>query len=231
MEEQGIQIVFVIIFAALGSLFSIVIPATCITSEKEARSWPLLMATTLSSSQILYAKFVGVIRRTLPSWILLFVHVIFFSLLRVIHPVAIFQLAVPVACIILLSSVTGIYFSSRFKRTTTAVIMNLAFAISIWALIPLLTFLFVMTIGPGDGEKIIIPQLIINPFVHLVVIIEATTGRPSSLSLESIRYHWPHGGEQFVDTNYVLLVTTVIYFGIAALFAYRAARRFRQNIF
>ena len=77
---------------SLGMLFTIVLPATSITSEKETRSWPLLLATTIDDRQILFGKFIGILRRCLPVWIFLFGHIILFSLAEFIHPIAIIQM-------------------------------------------------------------------------------------------------------------------------------------------
>ena len=74
-----IQIAYSVIFLSFGMLFTIVIPATTITSEKEAGSWQLLLTTTQSDWQIIWAKFIGVIRRCLPVWFFLFGHLILFS--------------------------------------------------------------------------------------------------------------------------------------------------------
>ncbi|MHC4212294.1 MAG: hypothetical protein ACYSWP_02865 [Planctomycetota bacterium] len=233
LDDEGVQIMYVLVFAALGTLFSVVIPSTCITSEKEARSWPLLMATTLTDSQILFAKIISVLRRSMPAWILLFVHVLFFTCMRVIHPVAIFQLALPVSAIVILFCATGIYWSSRFKRTTTAVIMNFIFAFSIWVLAPLLTFLLFLAIGDpvNLSEHLILPQLQANPFVQLVVIVEATINSRNTIFLSDLRYNWPDDSMSFIESSLMLLLTTTIYFTAAALFFWRAARRFRRFIF
>ncbi len=233
LSDDEVQIMYVLVFAALGTLFSIVIPSTCITSEKEARSWPLLMATTLTDSQILYAKIISVLRRTLPAWILLFGHVLFFTCMRIIHPVANFQLALPISAIVMLFCASGIYFSSRFKRTTTAVIMNFVFAFSIWILAPLLTLLLLLVIGKTARlpENLVLPQLQANPFIQLGVIMEATVNHGDSIVLSDLRYQVPDESMSFVETSLLLLLTATIYFTAAALFLWRAACRFRRFIF
>ena len=233
LDDEEVQIMYVLVFAALGTLFSIVIPSTCITSEKEARSWPLLMATTLTDSQILYAKIISVLRRSLPAWILLFGHVLFFTCMRVIHPVAIFQVALPVSAVVILFCASGIYFSSRFKRTTTAVIMNFIFAFSIWVLVPLLTILLLLAVGKmvGWADQLVLPQVQANPFIQLGAIIEATVRHRDTISLSDLRYLVPTESMSFIEISLLLLLTATIYFIAAALFLWRAARRFRRSIF
>jgi hypothetical protein len=65
---------YVTIFMGLGALSVTVLPATCITSEKETRAWPLLLTTGVSDWEILFGKFVGILRRSLPVWIILLVY-------------------------------------------------------------------------------------------------------------------------------------------------------------
>jgi len=132
LGEEGTHATYAVIFMGVGMLFTIVLPATSITSERESRSWPVLLATPLDEKDILLGKFIGALRRCFPAWLLLFGHIITFSLLGFIHPLAIFQIGILVIWISIFLSGSGIYFSSRFKNTTTAVIMNFTLAAIIW---------------------------------------------------------------------------------------------------
>ena len=125
---------------SLAMLFTVTLPATCITSEKESRAWPILLGTTLNDNQILFGKFLGQIRRCLPAWTLMFGHIILFILFGIIHPIALPMMMIS-AWIIIFCCATGIYFSARFKHTTTAVIMNFALGIFLWLLIPFILLL------------------------------------------------------------------------------------------
>ncbi|MHC4645356.1 MAG: ABC transporter permease [Planctomycetota bacterium] len=225
LDEEELHMLYVTIFMGLGMLFTIVLPATCITSEKESRSWPLLLVTTLSDEQILFGKFIGVLRRCLPIWLFLFGHVILFVIVGYIHLIAVLQLAVLVAWVVVFLSCTGLYFSSRFRRSTTAVIMNFAFAAAIWALVPLLLVLVLEAIG--GSEDLIECYMDTNPFVHAIVVMDGTAGRGSVHD-----YHWVsfHNLNVFESTCWMFFCM-LGYICVGFLFAWRAKCRIRRNVF
>jgi len=226
LDDEGTHIIYTVIFLALGTLFTIILPATCITSEKESRSWPLLLATTLSNWQILLGKLAGIFRRCLPIWCVLFGHIILFTLAGIIHPVAFFQIAILVAWVVVFLSGTGLYFSSRFKRTTTAVIMNFALAATIWALLPLLMILVVEI--THDGYDLAEAYIDTNPFVHAVIIMDAAVDWRGGLG----SYYWPGLNSQDVFGSTIWMLFCMLGYMFAGLiFAWRAKCRFRRNIF
>jgi len=225
LGEDGVHILYGVIFMGMGTLFTIIIPATCITSEKESRAWPLLLATTLSEWQILFGKFAGIVRRCLPIWCVLFGHIILFTIARIIHPIALFQVGMVVAGLVVFLSGTGLYFSSRFKHTTTAVIVNFALAGVVWALLPLLMSL--TTAIEVVDWNVVGSYLDTNPFVHLVVIIDATTSRGGRND-----YYWlEYGGRGVLAATIWILICMLGYMLLGLLFAWRAKCRLRRNIF
>ncbi len=226
LDEEGIHIFYTIIFMGLGILFTIVLPATNITTEKESRSWPLLLSTTLNDRQILLGKFIGNLRRLLPVWCILFGHVIIFSLTGNIHPVAVFQIGILVTWVVIFLSCTGIYFSSRCKRTTTAVVMNFILAATVWALIPILLFLAALITHDDDFAEAYMDT---NPFVHVAVIIDATANE-NPVKIGS--YDWIGLGKaDFIESTTWILICLLSYMFLGLCFAWRALRRFRRNIF
>jgi ABC-type transport system involved in multi-copper enzyme maturation permease subunit len=225
LDEEEVHMFYSVIFVSLGILLTIVIPATNITTEKESRSWPLLLTTTLNDWDILLGKFFGNIRRLIPVWLLLFGHVIIFSLIGYIHPVAILQIAILVTWIVIFLSCTGIYFSSRFKRTTTAVVMNFLLAATIWALVPLL--LFVISDISDSSDDFAESYMDTHPIVNTVVIMEATAdkGRLGN-------YHWVGSGStDFFESMGWMLVCMLGYLFMGIFFAWRAKSRFRKHIY
>ncbi|MFH1717148.1 MAG: ABC transporter permease subunit [Planctomycetota bacterium] len=225
LADREAHILYAVIFLAIGMLFTIVLPATCITSEKESRSWPLLLATTLNDRDILFGKFAGSVRRCLPAWLLLFGHVIFFSLTGFIHPVAIFQIGILVAWIVVFLSGTGLYFSSCFKHTTTAVITNFALAATIWAILPIL--MAILSGITNEGDYLLEAYMNTNPFVHACVIMDATAEQG-----ELSGYDWVGTGSlQVGESTFWMLVCMAGYMALGLLFAWRAKCRFRRHIF
>jgi len=212
-------------------LFTIVLPATSITTEVESRSWPVLLATPLDDKDILFGKFVGALRRCFPAWLLLFGHIIAFSLIGFIHPLAIIQTGILVIWIIVFLSGSGLYFSSRFKHTTTAVLMNFALVAAIWAILPLLMAIIASINTPftRDAHKLVNAYLDTNPFVHMGNIMIATAGKRAVVT--GI-YYWPgRGTMDVVDSTVWMLACMVGYILIGILFAWRAKCQFRRKIF
>lgn len=225
LDDEGIHIMYSVIFMGLGTLFAIILPATCITSEKESRAWPLLLATTLGDWQILGGKFVGILRRSLPIWCLLFGHIILFTLAGIIHPIAIIQTALLVGGLVVFLCGSGLYFSTRFKHTTTAVVANFALGATIWGVAPLLMAL-IAEIDLLDFD-FVESYLDTNPFVHIIVIMDATVGRGAFG-----RYNWLNYSNKSVFEATVWMVECALcYVGLGLLFAWRAKRRLRRNIF
>ena len=228
LDSVEAHMIYTTVFLSLGILFTIVIPATCITSEKESRSWPLLLATTLSDWHILFGKFIGAVRRCLPIWIFLFGHIIFFLYTGWIHPIAIIQMGILAAWIVIFLSCSGIYFSARFKRTTTAVIMNFALAAAIWGILPLLMALVASINAPftRDARDFVEAYMDTNPFVHAIVVMDATGRR------DIVPYRWVGFGRMdVVKSTSWMLICMAGYMLLGVFFAWRAKCRFRRNIF
>jgi len=225
LHQEEVHMIYAAIFTGLGVLFTIILPATCITSEKESRSWPLLLVTTLSDWQIIFGKFVGILRRCFPIWLFLFGHLIIFILANIIHPIAFIQMAILVAWIIVFLSGTGLYFSSRFKHTTAAVIANFALAGVIWGLMPILLFLLVQ-VGDMDQDLAEV-YMDTNPFVHAFVIMDGAVSRG-----HGFYYHWvgwrDHGA---CEATAWMLTCMAGYVFLGYVFAWRAKCRLRRNIF
>jgi len=225
LGDDDVHIFYGIIFMGLGVLFTIILPATCITSEKESRAWPLLLATTLGDWQILGGKFAGILRRCVPIWCLLFGHIILFTLAGIIHPICFFQVGLLVSWVTVFLSGSGLYFSSCFKRTTTAVILNFGLAAVVWGLAPLLMAL-IAEIDLIDFD-FVEAYLDTNPFVHIVVIMEATVRRGGLRN-----YHWiEYNSRGVVEATIWMLTCTLGYAFCGVLFAWRATCRLRRNIF
>ena len=230
LDDQDVQASYLAILGCIGMLFAIVLPATCITSEKESRCWPLILTTTLSDWQILLGKIIGSLRRCAPAWFLMFGHLIVFTLIGFIHPIALIHIPVLVAWIIVFFLGTGVYFSSRFKHTTTAVIMNFTFAAVIWGLVPLLMLLYAAMTRTSDNY--VERYMNINPLFQGAVVLDGTCGRRRALrSVTKLRYHWARGNENALESTGFLLSSMLGYMLIGSLFAWRAKCRFRRNIF
>ena len=224
-------------FLGLGMLSATVLSSTCITSEKESRSWPLLLTTTLNDWQILFGKFVGVLRRSLFLWLLLFVYVGLFWLYRCVGPFAFIHLILLIAGTTIFLCGTGFYLSVRLKHTSEAVITNVVLAASLWGLLPLLLKLLESAVR---GISIVyykdfiyqrineLRECYLNlvPFVQARVVMAYAFSRSVWSS-----FRWPDHYRDPMESTYLILVVMSSYILIGLLFAWRATLRFRQNIF
>jgi ABC-type transport system involved in multi-copper enzyme maturation permease subunit len=230
LDDQDVQASYLAILGFVGMLFAIVLPAASVTSEKESRCWPLILTTTLSDWQILLGKIIGTLRRCAPAWFLMFGHLILFTLMGFIHPVALIHIPVLVTWVIVFFLGTGLYFSSRFKHTTTAVIMNFTFAAVIWGLVPLLMLLYSAMTRTSDNYAE--GYMNINPLFQGAVVLEGTCGRRrAQRSVAELNYYWLRGNKNAIESTNFLLCSMLGYMLIGSLFAWRAKCRFRRNIF
>jgi hypothetical protein len=148
----------------------------------------LLLVTTVDDRAILLGKFAGMLRRCLPVWCVLFGHVIFFSLVDFIHPIAVIQIGILVVWVAVFLTGAGVYFSSCFRRTTTAVMMNFALAAVIWGILPLLMAIVVAI--TRDGRDLLGAYMDTNPFVHAFAIMVEGTHRIIILGSDSVVRMW-----------------------------------------
>jgi ABC-type transport system involved in multi-copper enzyme maturation permease subunit len=231
LDEDFTHISYTLMFLLIGMIFHMVLSATCITSEKESRAWPILLATSMDDWQILLGKAIGVFRRCLPIWFLLAGHILLFVLVKYIHPAAIVHVFMLVAGIVVFLTGSGLYFSSRFKRTTSAVVANFSLAVVLWMIIPTLLGI-VSTISREDN--VFGTYLSTNPVIQATTIMGGAGGeRNAKTKLSGLEYNWPPSrhSEDIYMTNSILLVTTLMYISIGFLFAWRAKCRFRRNVF
>lgn len=225
LDEQGVHVVYAIVGGITGLLFTTVLSATAVTSEKESRTWSLLLTTTVGDWEILMGKLLGAVRRSLPAWLPLFGHVTAFTLAGLIHPVAILQLGLAVAWMVFFLGGTGLYFSVRLRHTTTAVIANVALAVSLWMVVPFLVGMVLAITRSGDDLIELYADMI--PVVQIGVVTGATAGGGPIGS-----YDWARGNMNTVaDATLWILLSATIYGVISLVFLARAAARLRKQPF
>jgi len=144
---------FVCAYLIIGMVVTAVVAATPIAGEKESQSWPLLLATPLTSGRILWGKFAGVVVRVWPAWVLLTGHIIVFMICGFLSPVLTVVAAVEIVGLVVFLTGSGLLFSALFRRTTTAVVMNLGLAIAIWAALPVLLAFTSPVVGSDALEE------------------------------------------------------------------------------
>jgi hypothetical protein len=105
-----------------------VLSASSITIEKEARTWPILLATPLEDSDILRGKAIAAFRRNLPLLVVLIVLRLASWLLSALGGlpmsyslVYLIREAISLAGVVVLVIGLGLYFSVRMRTTNAAV--------------------------------------------------------------------------------------------------------------
>lgn len=231
LNEDFIHASYILMFVTIGSIFNMVFSATCITSEKESRAWPILLATSMDDWQILLGKAIGVFRRCLPIWLLVAGHVLLFVFVRYIHPIAIVHLSLFITGLVVFLTGVGLYFSALLRRTTSAVVANFAFAIVIWAVIPVM--FGIMAGFAHDYDNAFEAYISANPMAQAAVIMHGAGGEFNARTrLSGLQYDWPN--DNWVKVGSItasILIYMLIYVFFGFVFAWRAKRRFRRNIF
>ena len=229
LEEDFCQVTYTIVFMILGLITTVVLSATNITTEKEARSWPLLLTTIMDDWQILAGKAVGIFRRCLPIWCLLAGHILLFVIVGYIHPIAIIHLIVIVGCLIVFITGSGLYFSVLLRRSTSAVVAILAFTIGIWVIIPMLLGLM-EPVMEGEGPFLLCVST--NPVIQAGIVVAGAGGESNAgTAFGRLEYPWPDDELAAGETTMMVVTTMVIYASCGLLFAWRAKRRLRKKIF
>lgn len=224
LKDSDFHIAMILIYMLLGGLFSTVFPATTVTTEKETRSWPILLGTTLGDWRIVMAKGLGAIRRSLPAWSFLAIHTAIFVAVGTLHPAAVLQLAIASIGLVAFATGTGLYFSSRVRHTTTAVIANLAVPMVLWVLGPIV--LGILSEINHTGGKWVLEYMSLCPFAQAVFIAE-----PAARGWVDVTYHFGNRRMDMAEANTLLLATMMVLVFLGLVFAAMARRNLRKRIF
>jgi ABC-type transport system involved in multi-copper enzyme maturation permease subunit len=135
LADKEVQTGFVVAYIFLGLLRTSTVAATSITSERDSRTWSLLLVSGLEEKQIVFGKIVGSFLHCRFNWLLLGAHILFFTLARCIHPVAVLPLLMLVVSSALLVSAGGVMVISACRRNSIAAAMNLV--LFLWCTIPI----------------------------------------------------------------------------------------------
>jgi ABC-type transport system involved in multi-copper enzyme maturation permease subunit len=198
--HQETHIAFIIIYFFFGLLRTATSSATCITTEKEARTWPILLTTPLTEKQIVFEKIVGSCLAGWAFWFLLAAHLVVFSLAGFISPAAILPLALLIISSMLLVSAVGVFFSSCFNRSSISASVNL--------------ILFLGFTAPICCPMPI-PVFLVSPLFAAIVILGVTHGwHDIEGPFRHIGSEWGWFGT-FLISWLALVVLVVIYLSLA----------------
>jgi ABC-type transport system involved in multi-copper enzyme maturation permease subunit len=229
LRVGGVQAAYAVLFLLFGLADVTINSPTGISSEKEARSLPILLTTPLGDWEIIYAKMIGVFRRCAIGWVFLFAHALIFTLGWVLHPVILLHLAILALWVTFFLTASGLYFSSRFKKTTSAVVANIGLAITLWVLVPL----FASPFWSGGGSSDLYGQVLSfqNPFSQ-VVLLTVGADRGTGSSSDGSGYPMPgRPNANAWEATAWAAGTAAAYALIGAFLLWRAKQRLRRDIF
>ncbi|HUS91682.1 MAG TPA: ABC transporter permease subunit [Phycisphaerae bacterium] len=235
LDDDDTHAVFLCVYTLIATVAVAVLSATNITSEKEANSWEILLATPLSNWHILGGKAAGILRRCLPVWLLPIGHVLLFMMVGYIHPVLLPHMMLVAFSVTALYTGAGLFFGVRFKRTTTAVILNLALGLTLWLAVPGLIALAGEAVPHGDTRTSFRNAaefaLDANPFLQAGLLAEEVGGEHRTRqALTEFDYSWPWADnlDVFQTTAYVMGFSGG-YLALGGLFAGLAWLRIRKR--
>ena len=184
---RRLHVVYFVLLGALGSLVAMVVSASAVPAEREARTWDMVLASPLSSGRIVWGKFLTALRRFWPAYLPLGIHVVLFTLGGSLRPVVLLHVAAIVAGSVALITAVGILIGTHIRRTTAALVATLLLFLMLWIGLPLLTMMAEKNTGSIDYP---LTEAIAdaNPFVQLVV-----TGHGSTH--DDYRYSYRYSGE------------------------------------
>ena len=236
LDESFVHASYGLLFVSMGGIFNIVFSATRITSEKESQTWSLLLATPLTSTQVLFGKAVSAFRRCLPIWALLGGHLAIFIFAGYIHPIAVFHLSILILWLTVFVTGAGLYFGTRFNRTTSSVVAVFALALGLWVLGPIVGGMLALLNNRADR---VVNYMYFHPSVQTELIMAGASGTDNAdLPLAALDY----GNERILlgaarrafgvgRMTVILLGTGAVYIGLGLVFFWRARCRLRRHIF
>ncbi|MCK4626304.1 MAG: ABC transporter permease subunit, partial [Phycisphaerae bacterium] len=233
LAYAGAQAAYALIFVLLAAVTTAVFAATSISSEKESRTLPILLTTPLGDWHIIGASVLEVLRRSLPVWLFLVGHVLIFTLVGYLHPIILLHIPMLIVWVIAFLTGTGLYFSSRFKHTTPAVVTNLGLALAMWAVLPIVLSITTRGMsGQSDLSELLIDA---NP-VYQAGILTAGAGEyefeiVSDGFRDTPEYNWASGPASAAETTGFMFLFMLGYAAVGFLFLWRAKVRLRRNLF
>ncbi|MBP7052325.1 MAG: ABC transporter permease subunit [Phycisphaerae bacterium] len=224
VSYEEAHIAYIWIFLTLAVLFTITASTTGISRERESQAWSLLLMTPLTDTDILVGKFVGVLRRCGPIWLLLFAYVVAFAWAKCFHPMAVVHAGVMIVSALLFLSATGFYFGSRCRRTTDAVTANLALAGGLWCVLPIVAEAasFGMGAHRETGVSLIFALV---PFGQAFAMV-ATTLDSYVTAVQCFG-----GARDAAGMATFMLLAMAGYLLVSLVFAWRAVHAFRRRVF
>jgi len=236
LDSSDMSAMYLLLLGVLGSLIAVVVSATTIPAEREARTWDMVLASPLSNRRIVWGKFLAAMRRFALAYFPLGLHVLLFTIGGILHPVAAVFVAVIVAGMASFIAALGVLVGTFTSRTTAALVAVLTICLILWLVVPIVAFVVDDMYGHGsyrnpyyDDHSNNYADLIANanPFLQLGVVGDGSA-RFFFLHRYDLEYDWPDRYRGAGETTWVLLFTAFGYAMTAAVLLSWSSRRLRR---
>lgn len=235
LDDEELHIGYAFVFHTLLLLMSVVLSATAVATEKESDTWTLLIVSPVTGSQVMWAKFVGVMRRMFWPWTIVLLHFGIFTLAGV---VSIWSTLIVIAMTVSGNAIwvaTGLYLSLRVSKVTTAVVLNLLLPILIYGLVPLTLAAIEYGLGFMRGEDVAELTLYYLPYWYMGEGIDRLSNGSSihtSILNTNQRIWLPFFGDRVAGIYMLILVfvASTIFLGLTALILQWTAWRFDRYV-
>ena len=219
-QSQTLHGIMGIIYMTFGILITLTIPATTITSEREAGTWLVLMATPISEYQILKGKFFGSLRKCLFAWAPYFIHYTFFTFLGLVRFDFYILLILLAFQQIVFMIGSGIFISSKVNRTTTAVVISYTVILTLWLAIPILLALY--SLLAGFNSSLFESYIEIIPYCGFVTLIDSFNHSGS--------YNFAGSTHSFFEVFARIIIYTIAYSFIGYMLLLASRLNFRARL-
>jgi ABC-type transport system involved in multi-copper enzyme maturation permease subunit len=212
------QQVYLWIYLLIGLVITAALSPLCIASEKQSQAMLALLTTPVSDWHIVLCKALGVFKRALAVWLMAMGHV---ALAMGLHCMtggqAVRYLLILVYLTIFVIGL-GLYFSSKFRAPSSALIALLATLVTLWIILPALPIDSVLHRQMTGADIVHLTNGVKggNPFVQTWMLV----GAVEPATLEHVEQALP-----------LVPPWAAAYNAAGAFFLWRAKARLRKDLF
>jgi len=182
VRSDIVMLIPLIWLAVIGQLvIACVVSPTVIASEKQARSWEVLLCVPMKPLTILWTKAIGSLKISMIPLGVLMLELLFYSTRHPVLRLVALQVAIVSIAFAVLLACTGVALSLVCKRSMAAMATNLGAAIVLWGVLPAGIGIFSELGGWNSRlENMLGVVFFVNPFYWLGVMsgyLDSSSGR------------------------------------------------------
>lgn len=167
--DMVLPLLWIAVIAQL--VIACVVSPTTIASEKQARSWEVLLCAPVRPMTILWSKAAGALKLALLPLAALLLESLYYSTRHSVLLAVALHVALIATAFSILLACTGVLLSMFMKRSMTAMATNLALAITLWGGLPAIVGIFAgLSGGSNQFEEMFGVMMTVNPFYWLAVV-------------------------------------------------------------